>query len=108
MTVYARNNDNPANAMPIWEVGDSSYNTAANTTGYQVKTGAGVFKGLSINTAGLTSSATIYDGTSTSGKKLGTYNTLSQNFIPANYAFTNGLFVVLAGGTPADITIAYR
>ena len=108
MTAYPNNQSNPAAATPVWIAGDLSHNTAANTAGYQVKTGAGVLKGLSVNTVGVTSSATFYDGTSTSGAKLGTFSTLAQNSLPLNLAFTDGLFVVLAGGTPADVTIAYR
>lgn len=86
----------------------SAYNNAANTAGVQVKSGAGVLGGISVNTAGLTSSATLYDGTNTSGTKLGTFSTLAQVSLPLNLAFATGLFVVLAGGTPADVTIAYK
>ena len=88
--------------------GFSSYNTASNTAGYAVKTGAGVWNGLIVNTAGLTSAATFYDGTSTGGTKLATASTLAVNSNVYSIAFTTGLFVVLTGGTPADVTITYR
>jgi hypothetical protein len=97
----------PSNPLPTYSTGYLSYNTAANTAGYQVKTGAGVLRGFSVNTVGLTSTVTFYDGISTGGTKLGTFSTLAQNSVQLNLAFTTGLFVVLTGGTPADITIAY-
>ena len=97
----------PSNPLPVYTTGSLSYNTASNTTGYQVKTGAGILRGFSVNTAGLTSTVTFYDGTSTAGAKLGTFSTLAQTSVQLNLAFTTGLFVVLTGGTPADITIAY-
>jgi hypothetical protein len=94
-------------AQPVTQ-GATPYNTAANTTGYQVKSGAGVFSGITVNTAGLTSSATFYDGTSTGGTKLATISTLAQVSLNYNIAFVTGLFVVLAGGTAADVTISYQ
>jgi len=88
--------------------GNSSKNYAANTAGDQAKLGAGILRGLTVNTAGLTSTATLYDGTSTSGTKLGTFSTLAQNSLQdLNLAFATGLFVVLAGGTPADVTVSW-
>lgn len=91
-------------------VGASAYNSAANTAGHQVKASAGVLYGLSVNTAGLTSTATLYDGTSTGGTKLGAFSTTSQGgpvFPSCGLAFVTGLFVVLSGGTPADVTVIY-
>ena len=91
-------------------VGAASYNTAANTAGHQVKNASGVLYGLSVNTAGLVSSVTLYDGTSTSGAKLGTFSTLSQGgpvFPSCGIAFATGLYLVAAGATPADITVLY-
>ena len=90
--------------------GSSYYHTAANTAGHQVKASPGVFYGLSVNTAGLTSSVTIYDGTSTGGAVVGVYSTLAQGgpVVPANgIAFLTGLYIVAAGGTAADITVLY-
>jgi hypothetical protein len=100
--------DSSGAAQPAVQ-GYSSYNTAANTVGYQVKTGAGVFRGVTVNTAGVTApSATIYDGTSTSGTKLATINTGTQISLEYNIAFTVGLFIVLSATTPADVTVAYQ
>ncbi|MEJ0017533.1 MAG: hypothetical protein WDN25_13400 [Acetobacteraceae bacterium] len=88
---------------------NSAKNYAANTAGDAAKTGAGVLAGLTINTAGATSTATLYDGTSTAGTKLATINTTAVGSINFNnIAFATGLFVVLAGGTPADVTVVYR
>lgn len=88
----------------------ASKNYAANTAGDQIKTGAGVLRGLNVNTVGLTSSVTFYDGTSTSGRLLGKFSTLALTNPPLslNLAFTVGLFAVVAGGTPADITVSYQ
>lgn len=87
--------------------GASAYNTAANTAGHQVKNSAGVLHGVTVNIAGLTSSATFYDGTSTGGTKLATVSTLGQTSLTYDIAFATGLFIVLAGGTPADVTVSY-
>ena len=90
------------------DVGNTAKNYVANTAGNQIKTGAGVAASINVNTAGLTSAIVLYDGTSTSGTKLGTFSTLAQAVLPINLAFTVGLFAVLTGGTPADVTVAYR
>lgn len=53
----------PANAMPVFQAGDSWANiTASQYT--QIKTGAGVVSGLSVNTAGTGSAVVLYDGVS--------------------------------------------
>lgn len=87
--------------------GYTAYNTAANTAGFQVKNGTGIFHGITINTGGVTSSATFYDGTSTAGTKLATVSTLAIGSLFYDIELATGLFVVLAGGTPADVTITY-
>lgn len=87
--------------------GNSAINiTTATTT--TVKSGAGVFASLNVNTGGASSTATVYDNTAGSGTKLGTFSTATQGVFPVNLAFATGLTVVTANGTPADITIAYR
>jgi hypothetical protein len=86
-----------------------SKNYSANSAGDQIKTGPGVLVGLTINTVGVTSSITLYDGTDNTGKKLGSYSTLALADRDCQQrAFTTGLFAVLAGGTPADVTVTYR
>ena len=87
--------------------GASSHNFAANNAGLQLKTGTGVAAGITVNTAGLTSSVTLYDGTSTAGVKLGTFSTLAVGSLQFNMGFTAGLFAVVAGGTPADVTVSW-
>lgn len=101
--------NDPRNALPMWNAGaPNTYNSAANTAGHQIDTGKGTFAGINTNTAGVTSSATFYDGTTTGGRKLGTFDTtkIGPNGIALQYV--TGLFVVLAGGTPADVTAAYH
>lgn len=83
-------------------------NYAANNAGDLLKTGAGVLGGFSVNTAGLTSTLTLYDGTTTGGTKIGTFSTLAINSLQMRVAFSTGLFAVLAGGTPADVTVYYK
>ena len=103
-----------ANATPVWIApGPAALtkNYSANTAGNQIKTGAGTLLGILVNTAGLTSSIVLYDGTSTAGTKLGTWSTLAQAALAigaGGIPFTVGLFAVLAGGTPADVTVQYR
>ena len=96
-----------ANPLTVSQSG-TAYNTAANTAGYAIKSSAGTFQGISVNTAGLTSTATLYDGLSTAGTKLCTISTLAQTSLQYNIAFSTGLFIVLSGGTPADVTVVYR
>lgn len=60
---YPNSQGDPAGAIPVYVAGGSFLNLPAN--GYtQVKTGTGVFTGLSVNTGGTTSSAAFYDGIS--------------------------------------------
>jgi len=103
---------NPANAIPVWIApapGSQGKNitTATNT---QVKTGSGVFLGMTVNTAHAGATATVYDGTDNTGVLLGTFALTSAGPITeaaGGLPFTTGLFVVTAGGTPADVTIQY-
>jgi hypothetical protein len=99
---------NPLAAVPVWDAGGLFVNYAANNAGVQIKLGAGVLQRLVINTAGLTSQAVFYDGTSTGGIVIGTFATLAQGSVPIGAQFVTGLFVVIAGGTPADLTIVYK
>ncbi len=88
--------------------GATPYNTAANTAGHAVSSAPGVFCGLTVNPPGVGSTATLYDGASTAGTKLATVATTAQVSLTHNIALTTGLFMVLAGGTPADVTVTYR
>lgn len=88
-------------------VGYGFSNLAANAT-TTIKTGAGVFHSISINTKGITNTATLYDNTAGSGTKIATIDTtLSQDTLIYDIAFSVGLTIVIAGGTAADVTIAY-
>lgn len=75
-------------------------------TGTQIKTGPGVLTGLSVNTAGSAWTATIYDGTSTSGTKLYTIdlNAVGPIAIPPT-RFVTGLFVQTAGTTAGSAQV---
>lgn len=82
--------------------------TTSTTT--QVKTGAGILFGLSINTGQAGASVTLLDGTGGAGTKIGTFSAAAQGgptFPQAGIAFATGLSVVTAGATPADVTVTY-
>lgn len=85
----------------------ASHITTSTTT--TVKSGAGTFRGLVINTKGATSTATIYDSTTGSGTVLAVVDT-TVNVATLRYdvAFATGLTVVTAGGTPADLSVIYK
>lgn len=109
-------NDNAAGAIPVYMVAGiaasasqfKNVNTDASTL---VKTGAGTFTGISVNTAGsANATATVYDGTSASGELIGVFSLAAVGgpvLPPGGFAFSTGLFVVTAGDTPADITVGY-
>ena len=82
----------------------------ANTAGAAVKTGAGTFHGVTINTKGATSNLlTIYDGISTGGTVIAVIDTTSTPGLwEFDVQFLVGLFYVLAAGTPADITFSFQ
>lgn len=109
---YSSNNENPAKAIPVWiapaPVGAAIFTLNIATSGNtQAKTGAGTFIGLTINTGESGAQLVAYDGTSSSGTKLGTYSLTSQgvlNFPGGGISFSTGLFLVTSGATPADIT----
>lgn len=81
--------------------------TTATTT--LVKTGAGTFLGLNVNTAGAGSDAKVYDGLDAGGTLLGKFSTAAQgaNAPPGGWPFAVGLTVVTENGTPADVTVSY-
>lgn len=97
--------------MPMVVANLPSYsyrNLTANGTTL-AKTGAGTLKRIVVNTAGTTSTITVYDSVTGSGTKIGTASSLlAQASIDYDVDFTNGLTVVAAGLTPADITVVYR
>jgi len=105
---YPNRIGNPLAAVPVWDAGGLFVNYAADNAGVQIKLGAGVLQRLVIDTAGVTSQVVFYDGTSTGGIVIGTYSTLAQTSVPIGAQFVTGLFAVITGGTPANITIIYH
>ena len=106
------------NNEPIY----SYANITTNTT-TQVKSGAGTLHGFTVNNVGFTTAGTItiYDNTSASAPKIGTWTIplmppgtvlLATTFIPPvilDVSFTTGLCIVTATTAPApDMTVAYR
>jgi hypothetical protein len=91
--------------------GNNQYtHISANTTGVQVgPVGTITLHTVSINTKGATSNLlTIYDGTSTSGTVVAAYDTTAQvASVNLDVTLQVGMFVVLAAGTAADITLSW-
>lgn len=113
------NQSNPANALPVYlanppagsgiTAGATPHNIVANGNNL-LKTGSGTLYGISVNTGGTTSTATVYDGLDAGGTKIGTFSTVDQGgpVLPARgLAFVVGLFVVTAGAVAADITVSF-
>jgi len=82
----------------------------ANTAGVQVRTGSGQLHSVNICVKGATSNLlTLYDGTSTSGAVIANIDTTANvASLVLDVAFNNGLFAVLAAGTPSDITLTFQ
>lgn len=94
-------------------------NITGNTTA-TVKTGAGVLRGLSINDNTTGGCITVYDNTSASGTKIGTFQagTPSGGLVSTSGSpgptsllltaeFATGLTIVTSGSTSNDITVYY-
>jgi len=113
MTTYPRNNDNPANAMPVWispppSAAGITVTNITTATGTQVDTDPGTFIGLTINTPHSGAAAAVYDGTSAAGILLGTISLAAQGaFEPPSggWPYATGLFIVTTGSPAADITV---
>ncbi len=91
--------------------GGASVSNITTSTSTTVKSGAGVFLGLSVNTGQSGDTVTVYDGLSAGGTKIGTYSSAAVGgpvLPPGGIAFSTGLFVVTVGGTPADITVSFK
>ena len=101
-------------ATPVVSVGGNPkllVKNIATATTTLVKTGAGTFFGLSINTGGAGSDAKVYDGIDATGTLLGTFATAAQGVINApggGWNFVTGLCVVTENGSAANVTIAYQ
>lgn len=106
-TIYSWQATSASTPLPVMNSGASFTNitTNANTV---ISTKAANFIGLTVNTAGVTSSATVYNNTTCTGAKIGVYSTLAQINIPVGAYAGTGLCVTTAGGTPADITVLWK
>jgi hypothetical protein len=101
--------DGDGNAVPAGN-GSVFANIAANGTTV-IKAGAGVLERIVVNKKGASANdVTIYDGEDDSGIKIATLDTVNGTIGAIEYgvAFTNGLTLVLATGTAADLTVVYR
>lgn len=100
---------NTANTTPwlVQSAGQSFTNITTNAD-IVVKASAGTFVGIVVNTAGVTSSAIVYNNTTCGTVPIATFSTLLQNSLIINASATTGICVRTAGGTPADITILWR
>jgi hypothetical protein len=84
------------------------YPISANGT-YVIARGKCVFGRLTINTKGASSNTiTIYDSTTGSGTKVATIDSTSAiGSLFYDVQLLNGLTIVVATGTAADITVSY-
>jgi hypothetical protein len=95
-------------ATPLPVSNPSSFTRITTDTNTVVKASPGLFSGISVNTAGVTSSATVYNNTTCTGAIIGTFSTLAQVVLNVNAIATTGICVTTAGSTPADITILWQ
>lgn len=88
----------------------SSFSNIAATGTTTVKSGAGIFRRLVINTKGGSSNTfTIYDNTAGSGTVIATVDTVnSTGSLEYGLAFSTGLTIVSASGTSANATVIYE
>jgi hypothetical protein len=93
--------------LPVNQAGASHTNITTNTDTV-VKASPGTFIGLIVNTAGTTSTATVYDNTACSGTKIGTFATTAAVALSFGVSASTGICVTTAGGAAADITILWR
>jgi hypothetical protein len=102
------NQSSDAGAIPSRIVSQNSYSNITTSASTLVKTGAGGLHSITINTKGATATATIYDGLTAAGTKIGTLDVSNPGTYTFDVAFALGLFIVTAGTTPADMTVSYR
>jgi hypothetical protein len=85
--------------------GDSYHNLTGNAT-TTVKSGSGVLDRIVVNTAGTSSTVTVYDNTAGSGTKIATASGNAQVVLSYGVHFATGLTIVTTGSP--DITVSYR
>lgn len=108
----AQNGQNAATpifAAPVANVsGGYTYTNVTSATTTTVKSGAGFFKRVTINTCVASATITLYDNTAASGTKIGTLTCPSSltsevpTFVDFEAAFATGLTAVTSGAT--DLT----
>lgn len=90
------------------QIGGNSFTNIATNTDTIVKNSAGTFAGLIVNTIGNTSSATVYNNTTCTGAKIGTFSTILQTSLQINATAGTGICVTTTGVGAADITVLWR
>lgn len=88
--------------------GGSSFENITINTNMVLASRPSNFVGIVVNTAGVTSSVTVYDNTLCTGTKIGTFSTLVQGSVLVGARAGTGICVTTAGGTPADITVLWH
>lgn len=101
----------PANSSV--EIHDNGNHLLAGVAGPPVQPAQGVFKNVNIDTAGVGSTCSVYDGVDNTGKLLATIDTTAKAQTEDFEAtFDVGLFVVTAasggGATAAKLTVLWR
>ena len=88
----------------------SSFSNITTTGTTTIKSGAGIFRRLVINTKGVSSNTfTIYDNTAGSGTVIATVDTVNSiGSLEYGLAFSTGLTIVSASGTSANATVIYE
>lgn len=72
-----------------------------------VKTGEGFLHSISVNTAGGTDTATVYDSITGSGTIIGILSCTTPTTHFLDVGFATGLTIVTAGSTAPSITVSY-
>lgn len=88
--------------------GGAAFTNITTATNTVVSAKPANFMGLTVNTGGAGSSATVYNNTTCTGSKIGTYDTSAAGTVNVGAYASTGICVTTAGGTPADITVLYR
>ena len=72
-----------------------------------IKDSAGMLYGITINKAGTSSTATVFDGTTGSGVKLGVLDTTVVGTVGYSTWMRTSITTVTSGSSAADITVIY-
>lgn len=85
-----------------------SRNLSTNSSFYP-RHGYTILKQVVINTRGVDNTLRLYRGLNATGELIGVINTATEErtFDYGDIECPNGLFVVMEGGTPADVTVVY-